>query len=221
MLKNISFEVHKGEIIALTGESGQGKSTIMQLLQKFYSPEAGNISLNHLPLQDVNTIDYRKLVGVVPQDIMVFSGTVIDNICFETTEEEALRVIEFCKQHGFDQYFSNFPQGYGTVLGEGGVSLSGGQKQLLALARCLYTNPQLLLLDEPTSAMDANTEQFVLDVLQQVKERSGIVIISHKDSLTQLADRVYALQAGVSSVKFEKQAQKNIYNNSLTISSHS
>jgi ABC-type bacteriocin/lantibiotic exporter with double-glycine peptidase domain len=204
LLKNISFEVHKGEIIALTGESGQGKSTILQLLQKFYSPEAGSILLNHRQLQEVNTIDYRKLVGVVPQDIMIFSGTVIDNICFETTEQDALRVIEFCKQYGFDEYFSHFPQGYGTVLGEGGVSLSGGQKQLLALARCLYTNPQLLLLDEPTSAMDANTEQFVLRALQQLKEKSGIIIISHKDSLTQLADRVYALQAGVSFIKNEK-----------------
>jgi ABC-type bacteriocin/lantibiotic exporter with double-glycine peptidase domain len=206
LLKNISFEVRKGEIIALTGESGQGKSTIMQLLQKFYSPEAGSIVFNNQTLPTVNTIDYRKLIGVVPQDIMVFSGTLVDNICFETTEQEAMKVIEFCKQHGFDEYFSNFPQGYGTILGEGGVALSGGQKQLLALARCLYANPQLLLLDEPTSAMDANTEQFVIGVLQSIRQQSGIIIISHKDSLTQIADNVYTLQSGVSRLKFEKQA---------------
>jgi ATP-binding cassette, subfamily C, bacteriocin exporter len=170
----------------------------------------------------VNTIAYRKLIGVVPQDIMVFSGTLIDNICFETTEEEAMKVIEFCRRYGFDQYFSNFPQGYGTILGEGGVALSGGQKQLLALARCLYANPQLLLLDEPTAAMDAHTEQFVIKVLQSIKENTGILIISHKDSLTQLADKVYTLQSGVSQAKYEKDgALEKTYNNSFTISSHS
>lgn len=206
LLKNVSFNVEKGEIVALTGESGQGKSTIMQLLQKFYSPESGSILLNDQPLQSINTISYRKMIGVVPQDIMVFSGTLVDNICFETTEKEAEKVIEFCRQHGFDHYFSNFPQSYGTILGEGGVALSGGQKQLLALARCLYANPQLLLLDEPTAAMDAQTEQFVLKLLNGIKEKTGIIIISHKDALTQLADKVYSLQWGVSRLKTEKQA---------------
>lgn len=205
LLKNVSFSIIMGEIVALTGESGQGKSTILQLLQKFYSPESGSILLNNQPMPSVNTIAYRKMIGVVPQDIMVFSGTLIDNICFETTEQEAMKVIGFCKKHGFDQYFENFPQGYSTVLGEGGVALSGGQKQLLALARCLYANPQMLLLDEPTSAMDANTEQFVIRLLNSIKEKTGIIIISHKDSLTQLADKVYALQAGVSTVKYEKR----------------
>lgn len=218
LLKNVSFSVNSGEIIALTGESGQGKSTILQLLQKFYTAESGNIFLNDQPIQSVNTIAYRKMIGVVPQDIMVFSGSLIDNICFETTEQEALKVIEFCGQHGFDHYFSNFPQGYGTVLGEGGVALSGGQKQLLALARCLYANPQMLLLDEPTSAMDANTEQFVINLLNSIKEKTGIIIISHKDSLTQLADKVYALQSGVTTLR---QGKPVLYNNSRTISSHS
>lgn len=204
LLKDISFGACTGEIIALTGESGQGKSTIMQILQKFYSPESGRISVNDRDFADINTVAWRNILGVVPQDITSFSGSLSANIALTNEEANQEAVETYCKNFGFDRYFSQFPQGYDTMLGEGGISLSGGQRQLLALVRCLYNSPSIVLLDEPTSAMDANTERFVIDVLGKVKNNMIIIIISHKDSLTQIADKVYAIRSGVSSAFYER-----------------
>lgn len=198
VLKDVSLEVRKGEIIALTGESGQGKSTLFQLLQKFYQYE-GFILFNHqTQLEKIDTVAWRKLIGVVPQDINVFSGTVLANICLNPDEKQLQQLYQFCREYGFDAFFQSLPQGYYTMLGEGGIALSGGQKQLLALARCLYFQPQLILLDEPTAAMDRATEKSVIDILQRIKTTAGILIISHKDALTQIADRVYSIRGGAS-----------------------
>lgn len=199
LLRDISFEVGRGEIIALTGESGQGKSTILQILQKFYLPENGTITVDDHDFSEIAQVFWRNVIGVVPQDITAFSGSLAANICLTTDTINQEQVEQFCAAYGFDKYFTQFPQGYETMLGEGGVSLSGGQKQLLALARCLYSSPSLLLLDEPTSAMDANTERFVIDLLQKVKNSAAILIISHKDSLTQVADRIYSIRSGITS----------------------
>jgi ATP-binding cassette subfamily B protein len=210
LLKDITLDVKKGEIIAITGESGQGKSTVLQILQKFYPGEGGEILVNGCDLGSIDTADWRKIIGVVPQEIAVFSGSLLANIALDGGEGHATEVPEFGKRFGFDRFFDTFPQGYATVLGEGGVALSGGQKQLLALARCLYARPQLVLLDEPTAAMDAATEQFVIDVLQTLKERIGMVIISHKDSLTRMADRVYRLEDGVTAVRGQSVRLRSI-----------
>ena len=197
LLRNISLDVEKGEIVAIAGESGQGKSTLLQLLQKFYPGEGGRMLLNDMDFRSVDTVRWRKLVGVVPQEIAVFSGSLLANICLDLSPEHAMKVPQFCKALGFDRYFEAFPQGYATILGEGGVALSGGQRQLLALARCLYADPQLVLLDEPTAAMDMATEHFVIGVLQDFRQRAGILVISHKDSFTAIADRVYLLDKGI------------------------
>lgn len=200
LLKDITLELEKGEIIAIAGESGQGKSTLLQVLQKFYPGEGGAILINNEDLGSIDTMTWRKLIGVVPQEVAVFSGSLLANICLDHSPEHADKVPQFCQRFGFDRWFETFPQGYATILGEGGVALSGGQKQLLALARCLYANPQLILLDEPTAAMDAATEAFVIDVLLKFKKKAGMLIISHKDSLTGMADRVYLLDKGATSL---------------------
>jgi ATP-binding cassette, subfamily C, bacteriocin exporter len=198
LLKDISLELKKGEIIAISGESGQGKSTLLQILQKFYPYEGGPIRVNDREIRAIDTPAWRKAIGVVPQDISIFSGTLLANICLDPATENIDKVRGFCHKYGFDRFFENFPQSYATLLGEGGVTLSGGQKQLLALARCLYTGPQLILLDEPTAAMDTVTEQFVINILQQLRQQAAMLIISHKDSLTEIADRVYVLEKGTS-----------------------
>jgi ATP-binding cassette subfamily B protein len=197
LLKEVSLDLRKGEIVAVTGESGMGKSTLFQLLQKFY-PYEGTILLNNqTPLDKTDTVAWRKLIGVVPQDIVVFSGTVLANICLDPDEKHIQPLFHFCRDYGFDDFFQSLPQGYYTLLGEGGIALSGGQKQLLALARCLYGQPQFILLDEPTAAMDSTTEKFVINVLQRARLNAGIMVISHKDSLTQVADSIYCIRNGV------------------------
>jgi ABC-type bacteriocin/lantibiotic exporter with double-glycine peptidase domain len=197
LLQDVSLELRKGEIVAISGESGQGKSTLLQLPQKFYAYEGGSVRCNGQELSEIDTHGWRNLIGVVPQDIAIFTGAVVANLCLDPATDIE-RLLAFCREYGFDPIFQQWPQSYATILGEGGVALSGGQRQLLALARCLFAGPQLLLLDEPTSAMDAATERFVIGVLQRYRAKAAILVISHKDSLTCLADRVYLLEEGVS-----------------------
>jgi ABC-type bacteriocin/lantibiotic exporter with double-glycine peptidase domain len=197
LLKQVSLQVEKGEIVAIVGESGQGKSTIFQLLQKFYSWEKGTILVNGLPLETIDQSKWRKLIGVVTQEAALFSGTVMENILLDNyTAEAGEAVTAFCTQTGLITYLSRLPQGLHTLIGEGGVNISGGQKQLVCLARCLFHQPQLLLLDEPTAAMDKSTEAFVIALLQEWRSKAGMIIISHKDSLTNIADTVYELENG-------------------------
>jgi ABC-type bacteriocin/lantibiotic exporter with double-glycine peptidase domain len=197
LLSNVSFSVSKGEVIAITGESGTGKSTIFQMIQKFYTHENGAILVNNKPLTTINTEAWRKTVGVVTQDPALFSGSVIENILLDTADpQKRTEVINFCIGNGLDEYFKRFPQGYDTPVGEGGIIVSGGQKQLICLARCLFYNPGILLLDEPTAAMDKKTEAYVILLLEKYRREAAIILISHKDSLTNMADRVYVLADG-------------------------
>ncbi len=198
LLEEVSLSVKKGETIAIAGESGQGKSTIFQLLQRFYPKDSGEVLLNGLPFDRYSLTHWRTIIGVMPQEVSLVSGTILENIIFNSPvdSDTAERVMAFCRQMGFDRYFSSLPQAYQTVLGEGGIALSGGQKQLLGLARCLYHQPRLLLLDEPTAAMDTETENFVLQLLDRIQAGLAIIIISHKDKLTSIAHRVYHLQKG-------------------------
>ncbi|MEW4924282.1 peptidase domain-containing ABC transporter [Algibacter sp. 2305UL17-15] len=201
LLKSINLKVQKNECIAIVGESGCGKSTLGQIIQKFYTFESGEISINTKShLQDINTKDWRNIIGVVPQDITIFNGNLVDNIVLGK-EDKPENIIKFCQDYGFEKFIDTLPQGYGTILGEEGVNLSGGQKQLLALMRVLYKRPQLLLLDEFTSAMDRNTEQFVVNLLNKLKTEMSIIFISHRlHSLKHIADRIYVIENGASLV---------------------
>lgn len=197
LITDVSFAVSKGEMIALLGESGAGKSTVMQLLQKFYEPASGSVLVNEQPWDQLSITTWRNALGVVPQQIKLFNGTLLDNICLGDSQAEAERIVQFCEAKGFDRFFSTFPQGYLTVLGEEGVNLSGGQQQLVALARALCRRPQLLLLDEATSAMDRNTENFILELLEGLRSELGIVLVTHRIKTAYRADRIYILENGV------------------------
>ena len=198
ILENINICLKKGELIALIGESGGGKSTMANILQKFYHPENGNIILNNsMEVKDIDTKEWRNKIGVVPQNINLFNGNVLDNICLGNVEEETERIIRFLKEFGFDKYIDKFPNGIMTILGEEGVNLSGGQKQIIAFARALYKQPEILILDEATAAMDRNTEQFIIKLLNRLKRRMGVFYISHRlHVLKQFADRIYILENG-------------------------
>jgi ATP-binding cassette, subfamily C, bacteriocin exporter len=198
LLKGLTFFAKKGEIVAITGESGQGKSTIFQLLQRFYKYETGVILVNSKNLLELDIIQWRKNVGVVTQYSVLFSGTILENILLkELNGSDIQKVVSFCRTTGLHEYFVNLPQGYSTIVGEGGIAISGGQKQLICLARCLFHQPQLLLLDEPTASMDKKMETFIIGLLKQLKSQSCIILISHKDALTEIADRTYKLENGI------------------------
>lgn len=196
LLEDVSFHIQKGEMIAMIGESGSGKSTTLQILQKFYQAESGKIKVNGVDFDLVSTKAWRSIIGVVPQNIKLFSGTLIDNILLGETVEDPQRLVQFFEKYGFNRFFEHFPNGYATILGENGVNISGGQTQLVGLARALWKRPQLLLLDEPTAALDRDSEQFVIQLLQKIKNETAVLILTHRLSIVRGAERIYILKNG-------------------------
>lgn len=219
LLKNISFKINKGEMIALLGESGCGKTTMLQILQRFYKPETGSIKINSkLNLEDISVLDWRYKIASVSQQVKIFNGTLLDNICLGNSQEEAEKILTFCHEYGFEKYFTSFPQQYLTLLGEEGVNISGGQRQLVALARALYQKPELLLLDEATSAMDRETEQVMLNMLMNLKKEMSIIFVTHRVQSAKLADQIYIIEDGRVTSKGtpEELAQsQNLFSSSL------
>lgn len=219
LLKDVSFEVKKGEIIAILGESGCGKSTLLQILQRFYPHESGEISVNDLPINEYALPQWRSKLGVVPQQIKTFNASLLENIVLSDPEKLDGEVLDaFFEAYNFDTYFKKFPAGYATILGETGVNISGGQQQMMALARALYSRPELLLLDEATSAMDRFTEKKILDLLLRLRSKMGIVLVTHRIKSASIADRIYLIENGeiVQAGTHETLMQsKNFYSESI------
>lgn len=200
LLKGVNIELVKGELTCLLGESGGGKSTLIQILQKFYMPEIGSIAIDDLDYKELYPTEVREIIGVVPQEIKIFNGTLIDNILLSQDSFDANTLVSFMTKMGFDEFFKQFPQGYHTLLGEEGTNISGGQKQLIGLARALWKTPKILLLDEATSALDRNTEKFVLKLLQRLKEEMVVLLVTHRITTASEADRIYLLENGTISL---------------------
>jgi ATP-binding cassette subfamily B protein len=197
LLENINLNLKKGKLTVLMGEVGSGKSVLLRLLQKFRDYEGGQILINDdQELKNITAAHWRSAIGVVPQEVKIFSGTLLDNITLGNFMEEAEKAVEFCKALGFDQFFEALPQDYLTILGEEGVNLSGGQRQLVGLARALYNNPDVLLLDEPTAAMDRKTEGFVIELLRKLKGDRIILMVSHRRNFDGLADDIFVIEKG-------------------------
>ena len=196
LLKNIDLTISKGKIGALLGESGSGKSTILQLVQHFHQTVEGVVLVNDQGIDSINIESYRTKVGVVPQDIKIFNNYLLFNICLSENKADYEKVIPWCQQMGFNKFFEKFPNGYMTLLGEEGANISGGQKQLVGLARVLYKNPDILLVDEGTAAMDRDTEKFVMKLLQRLKYEKGILMVTHRVQTAMESDEVYLLENG-------------------------
>jgi len=194
LFTHINLNIEKGKFTAIVGESGSGKSTLGQILQRFYNYENGSIVLNNQhKINEIELKSYRKLIGIIPQEITIFNGNVVDNILLGTIDTPE-NIIQFLTHFGFDTYFNQLPQGLATILGEEGINLSGGQKQIIALARVLYKKPQFLILDEATSAMDRNTENFTMNLFEKIKPHCAIFFISHRlNALKNIADVIYVL----------------------------
>jgi ATP-binding cassette subfamily B protein len=198
VLQKVSFSVGKGEVVALMGENGCGKSTLVQILMQQYFPENGRIKINGSQgLFDITGANWKKKAAVVPQQVHIFNGTVLENIAFDDASQNPRAVIGFLQEYCFAPFLDSLPQSVMTLVGEEGINLSGGQKQMIALARALYHRPQLLLLDEATSAMDRESERFVLHLLQRLKSQMGIIMITHRlHVLRAFCDRIYLLENG-------------------------
>jgi ATP-binding cassette subfamily B protein len=196
ILSSVSLEIMTGKMIALVGESGGGKSTLLQMIQKFYQHEGGNIYVNDVPLGDLSTESWRSNLGCVSQDVKIFNNSLLFNITLSDEVKVNEDAILFCENNGFGKYFNQLPQSYLTLVGEEGVNLSGGQKQLVAIARALFRNPKLLLLDEATSAMDRKTEDFIIRLMNSYKENAAILFVTHRIRTANLCDHIYVLENG-------------------------
>lgn len=208
LLQHISLALQKGEAIALVGENGSGKSMICQLIQRFYDVSSGQIIVNgHYDLATLDVAHWRCLVGVVPQQVHIFNGTVIDNICLSMSEVEIQTALQLLESYGFEPFFKTLPQHVLTIVGEEGINLSGGQRQLIGLARALVARPQLLILDEATASLDRQSERFVIELIKRLKSQLGIIYITHRlHTLHLFIDRIYLLEnSGISETGTHQQ----------------
>lgn len=193
VFSEINLTCNSGTITVIMGKSGIGKTTILNILQKFITPTIGTVIVNeNEKLDNLNTKDWMSQIGVMNQDILLFNGTILENIAldFDLSSSEKTSIIEFCQRNDFYQFFMGLPMNYLTVVEENGSNLSGGQKQIVSLARTLYKKPKLILLDEPTSSLDYESEQFVIQLLKKYKSNSITIIVTHNKELLEIADKV-------------------------------
>lgn len=193
LLKGISMKFEKGQMVTIFGEIGCGKSTLISVLQRFYPFESGEVLINGSNWTSLSIPGWRSQIGVVTQQVKLFNGTILENICLEENPNVE-EVINFCRETGLDPFINEFQQGYATIINENSTNLSGGQQQLIALARALYQKPQVLLLDEATAAMDRRTELFVLKLLQKKKKEMMVVFVTHRVQLARQTDFVYVIE---------------------------
>ncbi|MEH2402787.1 ABC transporter ATP-binding protein [Nostoc sp.] len=196
VLKDISLLVSPGEAIALVGASGAGKTTFVNLLPRFYDPEVGQILIDGVDIRDVKLHSLRRQIGIVPQETIMFSGTIAQNIAFGQDVFKMKAVTEAAKIANAHQFISKLPEGYQTWVGERGVNLSGGQRQRIAIARAVLLNPQILILDEATSALDSESEALVQEALERLMEKRTVFIIAHRLSTVRRCDRILVLEQG-------------------------
>ncbi len=196
ILQDFCLEVKPGQVIALVGASGAGKTTLINLLLRFYDPQAGQVLIDGIDLREVTITSLRQQIGIVPQDTTLFSGTIAQNIAYGQEELDWQAIEAAAKIANAHDFIVAFSQGYQTWVGERGVNLSGGQRQRLAIARAVLLNPRILILDEATSALDSESEALVQEALERVMQNRTVFIIAHRLSTVRRADRILVLEQG-------------------------
>jgi len=197
VFKEFNLHIKKGQITAIIGESGSGKSTLISLLQNIYPIQSGSITIGDVDLKYIENHSLRNLVSVVPQKIDLFAGNVIDNIAVGELQPDMQRVLDICKDIGILKFIETLPNSFNTYLGENGATLSGGQKQRIAIARALYKQPEILVLDEATSSLDTSSENFIQKAIQSLRDNNKtIIVIAHRLSTVVHADTIAVLDNG-------------------------
>ncbi len=196
VLRDINLHVPPGTCTAILGATGSGKSSLLSLIPRFYDPAAGRVLVDGIDVRDLDLNDLRRQIGIVFQETFLFSNTIAANIAFGHPEANISQIVNAAQTAGADEFISHLPNGYETVIGENGVDLSGGQRQRLAIARAVLLEPSILLLDDPTAAIDAQTEQQILSALDRVTAGRTTLVVAHRLSTLRRADRVIVLEQG-------------------------
>ena len=197
VLKDVSFEVHPGQQVAIVGPSGSGKSTITALILQFYKAESGTIKFDDKPASAYDLSELRDHMAIVPQEVLLFGGSIKDNIAYGKPGATDQEVEEAAKKANAHDFIKGFPEGYDTLVGERGVQLSGGQRQRIAIARAVLKNPTILILDEATSSLDSESERLVQDALDKLMKGRTSIVIAHRLSTIRNADQILVLEKGV------------------------
>lgn len=196
VLKNIDLKVKKGEIVALVGPSGGGKSTLVNLIPRFYDPSEGTVLIDGIDLRDMKIRPLMDKIGLVTQETLLFNDTVKANISYGHTDIDEEQLVSVAKAANAHMFIKDFPQGYDTVIGEKGLRISGGQRQRIAIARAIYKNPPILIFDEATSQLDTESEKLVQDAINNLMKGRTVIVIAHRLSTIKHADKIVVIDAG-------------------------
>ena len=196
VLSYVDLVIEPGQVVALVGASGAGKTSLVNLIPRFYDPTGGRIEMDGVDIAGVTLRSLRSQIGIVPQEPILFGGSVAENIAYGRPGAEAEEVRAAARAANAHEFVEALPEGYDTAVGERAVKLSGGQRQRIAIARALLRDPRILILDEATSALDAESEALVQDALERLMEGRTTVVIAHRLSTIQRADRILVLAGG-------------------------
>jgi ABC-type multidrug transport system fused ATPase/permease subunit len=196
VLKGISFTANQNEQVALVGPSGSGKSTLIQLIMQFYKPEKGTISFDGLTAEEYNLSELRNQMAFVPQDVLLFGGTIRENIAYGKPDASFEEIKGAAKKANAQEFINSFPDAFETIVGERGIQLSGGQRQRIAIARAVLKNPKILLLDEATSSLDSESEKLVKQALDKLMKGRTSIVIAHRLSTIRNADKIIFVENG-------------------------